>query len=51
MRRQIIEHVSQTGGTDLKEPVRQAVLDLTRSTEQLPAEVREIVSQEAPGDD
>ena len=51
MRRQIIEYVNQTGGADLKEPVREAVLDLTRSAEQLPAEVKEIVSSEAPGDD
>ena len=51
MRRQIIDHVKQTGGADLKAAVLEAVKDLTRSAEQLPAEVREIVSHEAPGDD
>jgi len=51
MRRQIIEYVNQSGGADLKEQVREAVLDLGRSAEQLPAEIREVVSSEAPGDD
>ncbi|HZY58915.1 MAG TPA: formate dehydrogenase subunit delta [Candidatus Binataceae bacterium] len=51
MRRQIIEYVNQSGGVDLKALVREAVLDLSRSTEQLPAEVKEELGSEAPGDD
>jgi len=42
MRRQIIQHVEQTGGADLKELVRAAVLTL----EMAPAQ-----RDEAPGDD
>ena len=51
MRRQIIEYVNQTGGQDLKEAVREAVLNLTRSAEHLPAEVRKAVTTAAPGDE
>ena len=42
MRRQIFQHVEQTGGADLKEQVRAAVLSLEMS----PAP-----REEAPGDD
>ncbi len=42
MRRQIIDYVHQTGGPDLKPPVREAILGL---------ESRTAVSGEAPGDD
>ncbi len=42
MRRQIIDYVYETGGPDLKAPVREAVLSL---------ESRPAVTGEAPGDD
>ena len=42
MRRQIIQHVDQTGGADLKELVREAVLTL---------EMGPVPRDEAPGDD
>jgi formate dehydrogenase subunit delta len=42
MRNQIIDYVNQSGGPDLKEPVRQAILTL---------EYRPATVPEAPGDD
>jgi formate dehydrogenase subunit delta len=51
MRRQIIEYVEQTGGADLKDPVRVAVLSLGPACAHPGLKPEESVEDEAPGDD
>jgi len=50
MRRQIVDYVNQSGGADLKEPVRVAILSLAAPSGPFAAK-EGAASDEAPGDD
>ena len=50
MRRQIADYVNQSGGADLKESVRAAILTLTAPSAPLAAK-EAAATDEAPGDD
>jgi formate dehydrogenase subunit delta len=50
MRRQIADYVNQSGGADLKESVRAAILSLTAPSAPIAAK-EAAATDEAPGDD